>query len=509
MQVNKRELKIGKAVFEGDIKSEAEGSIIVPDVKPDILKILQADAEAFLTEKQADEGKIIIKGKVKVDILYVPENGDNSLQCINGCFEFCETLKKSEFENGMSICACCDTEEVKYKVINSRKVGISAKISIGVQTFGEHNISFVEEIENENAEVRYKNMNVTGIGVCGEFGFSAEETVGLPKEKGQVNEILKSSVTVGEKEYKALRDKLVLKGRANASILYSDDNNECRYFELELPFTEVFDLPGLLEDSECEIILRTGENSAKKADDGNTVTVSSDFSVYVKSEKNEEIRFVSDCYFTDSICDILSENLNIEEVASRPVFKTVIKELIQKEENAPEIMSVYAADAKPYITSYQIQNNRIAVSGKMVIYVLYMTENPEVPVCGINEELPFAYMLDCDNISGGDEVLLSAECEHTGYAISSSNAVEVRCGLEISGRVVRKSDSLVITDVQTYPPEKTDSGIVIYFVQKGEEIWDIAKRYRVSCKSILSSNGLDEGSKPTAGEKLIIPMMNV
>ena len=70
MQIKKQEINVGKAVFEGEIKSGAEGSIIVPDVKPDILKVLQVDADTFLTEKTIDNGKLILKGQLSFSVIW-------------------------------------------------------------------------------------------------------------------------------------------------------------------------------------------------------------------------------------------------------------------------------------------------------------------------------------------------------------------------------------------------------------------------------------------------------
>ncbi|MBO5059960.1 MAG: DUF3794 domain-containing protein [Clostridia bacterium] len=512
MQLKKRDVNVGKAVFEGDIKTGAEGSIIVPDVKPDILKVLQVEAETFLCEKQIDDGKLILKGKVKVNVLYVPESGEDCVQCINGCFEFCETLKKTEFSAGMQLVACCDAEKVGYKIINSRKIGIDAQVVINVQVLANQSCSFVSEIEEDCAEVKKSCVNIRSIGVCRDFSFRIDEVMELPSGKCGIKEILKSNVMIFEKEYRALQGKLVIKGKANASVLYSDENDRCDHVDFELPFTEVFDADELSEGAECDIMYQIGETdfslTANHGDEGKSMALSAEISVCVKSECVEEIPIVSDCYFTNQDCDISMEEIEAEEIAARPMFSAVMKELMQKEENAPDIMSVYTAVAKPYITATQMQNGRIAVSGKSVVYVLYTTENPQIPVCSINEEVPFSYMIDCENISRGDEVLLNVECEHISYTISSQNAVEVRCGLGITGKVIKKSSVRVITNIETRELAKKDSSIVIYFAKKGDSIWDIAKRYHVKCESILSCNGLDEGASVIQGEKLIIPVTN-
>ena len=157
MQIKKQEINVGKAVFDGEIKSGTEGSIIVPDVKHDILKVLQVDADTFLTEKHIDNGKLILKGQVCVNVLYVPETEGERVQCIKGNFEFCETIKRAEFEQGMEVVAFCDTNKVGYKLINSRKIGIESQIVINVSVNTTDRVCFVSEMEDP-CEIKTDNF---------------------------------------------------------------------------------------------------------------------------------------------------------------------------------------------------------------------------------------------------------------------------------------------------------------------------------------------------------------
>ena len=47
MEVKKQCVNLGKTVFDGQVKASCEGNIIVPDVKPDIIKVLQVEADTF------------------------------------------------------------------------------------------------------------------------------------------------------------------------------------------------------------------------------------------------------------------------------------------------------------------------------------------------------------------------------------------------------------------------------------------------------------------------------
>ncbi len=50
-------------------------------------------------------------------------------------------------------------------------------------------------------------------------------------------------------------------------------------------------------------------------------------------------------------------------------------------------------------------------------------------------------------------------------------------------------------------------GIVIYFVQKGDNLWEVAKRYAVPRDEILKFNNMAESDKLENGNRLFIPSM--
>ncbi len=510
MKVRKEKLNMIKPVYEGEIKTGAEGSIIVPDVKPDILKILQVDAEAFLCEKYIDDGKITIKGKVRTNVLYLPEGGECCVQSLSGCFEFCETLKRSEFTSDMQLVVCCEAEKAGYKLLNSRKVGINSQILLNVQVLCGRSCDCVCEVEEDCAQQKYNNVSLCTSGDYREYSFKIEENLDFPQTKCGISEILKSNVTIFNKEYKPLGGKLVVKGTADVCLLYLDENMRCESGEFEIPFTEVFDMEGLTEEAECEITYEVGETDFSLVPDTNgevrCVGMTACVTAGAKVQYESSCRAVADCYFTNADCNLSYEEIETESVIDKPQFSAIIKELVKKGGEQPAIESVYSAMAKPYITSTQVQNGRLAVSGKLVLYVLYTTEAPQQPVCSINEEIPFSYMIDCENADRDCDVMLSCECEHISYTLSSDSGVEVRCGIAICGKLLKKSSARVITDVECHELEKSDSAVVIYFVKKGDSLWDIAKHYHVRPESILAANSLDENCEIKCGDKLLIPV---
>lgn len=509
MEIEKKSINIVKTVYEGDVKSSAEGSIIVPDAKPDVLKVCEVTAEAYLLEKQIEDGKITLKGKVRINILYIPEGEGKSLESINGTLEFCETIKRSEFKEDMTLCAFCDVEKVMYKLLNSRKIGIETKILISVSVFANESKEMVSGILSDSAQIKNKELSMTGAQQYEEFGFSVDEEIDFPKGE-KAAKLLKADMCMVSKEDRALDGKFVTKGTLGVSVLYSDAEGKYNHLDCELPFTEVFDVSGLSEGEECEVSYEIGETAYElinAAEDTSSIKVRADITVGINREERENVSVISDCYFTDADCEFSYEDVKMQNVVSQIRFSQVLKQLLSKEEGAPDIASVYRVQAKPFITSSKIQNGKLDVSGKVLIYVLYLTDDEENPIASIKEEVPFNYVIDCDGkVTEDNRMVLGVDCEHISYIINSKDSVEVRCGLVISGKIVNVLNESIISDIEEEPRENQKGGIVVYFVKEGDSLWDIAKHYHIKTDKIISSNNLDSEYSPSCGDKIIIPL---
>lgn len=508
MQIKKQEVNVGKAIFEGEIKSGAEGSIIVPDVKPDILKILQVDADTFLDEKTIDNGKLILKGKVYVNVLYIPEADGECVQCIKGCFEFCETVKRAEFEQGMDVKALCDARKVGYKLINSRKIGIDAHIGINVCVTSNELVSFICDIENESSQIKKEKIQFKNSEGLNDFIFKIDENIDLAYPDAK--EILKSNVTIEEKDYRAITGKVVLKGKVSVSVLYVTQKASYEHIDFVLPFTEVFDNENIDEDSECEIIYEVLDTDFKIIDSVNdnkkSISAYIEVKAQITKENNVITEYIKDCYFTDSDCLFNYEKIECENILAKPMFSAVLKQIIEKNDNLPDISGIYTSIAKPIITSIDVQNGRISVSGRVTVYVLYTSDNTHCPLSSLSEEIPFSYMIDCEKASREAEVLLNIECEHISCTINSANSVEIRCGLGISGKIVHKEIVNVINEISVSEVEKREKALMIYFVKSGDTLWNIGKKYHVKYQDICDCNQIDCTDELVVGQKLIIPV---
>ncbi len=503
MQIEKQDIVMRKALYDATITTEAEGSIIVPDIKSDILKVLGVDAKTYICDKQITDGKVTISGKVMINVLYMPEGENSPCETINACFDFSETLKRSEFLQDMDLLCVPENQKVTYRVINSRKISVCAKIEIGVSVIAESNSSVVCDVLDDECFTKKDIIEISGIGGVYDFDFAIEENLELA---GCGNKILNYSAQIGDKEFKVLDGKVVLKGKLNVTVLYLNTQNKCASAEYEIPYTEVFEIESLTENTECEFFYQVGDMSlALSEQNENTETFCFLSKVYVcvKTTIKKEMGVLTDLYFKNADCKEEKEEICTENFVPCINFSTIIKEMVEKGEGRPEIASVYQVLAKPRITESTSDGNKVSVSGKVLISVLYMTKAEDCPIATSEQEISFNYLINADC---SDEVVLDILCEHTSYTLASENTIEVRLGIRILGKSVKKRNCVLIKDLEVLPCHKPESAAVIYFVKKNDTIWDVAKHYKINADVIRQYNSLGEDCRLCEGKRLIIPI---
>ena len=88
MELMKESVRLSQTVYKGETRVMAEGDVVVPDIKPDILKLLQVDAVSYITNAETSDGVLNIEGCVDLTILYIPDREGERIRSIETVFEF-------------------------------------------------------------------------------------------------------------------------------------------------------------------------------------------------------------------------------------------------------------------------------------------------------------------------------------------------------------------------------------------------------------------------------------
>lgn len=513
MELVKENVTVNQVSCKGNTQVLVDEDIIVPDVKPDILKILQLDAASCITGKEVSNGRASISGRVDLKILYIPDSDRERIKSIVTSFDFAQNVDSQDISEDMTAVITSNVDRAEFSLTNSRKLRVKVIVGVDYEVVAEKNVEIaVEASDCDRAELRRENVKLQNCIGLSETEFSIKESVEVPGGQTSINEILKVDARVTDSEYKTVTGKIVAKGAVCVSVLYTDEDCKIQFMESEIPFTEVFDCEDAGDETICDIDYCISDIRYEVAEDGDgdrrVVDLEISVSAQIKATENVSVDMICDCYEPFMKTQLVKEEVELEEIVSRPSSQNTIREMVETASGAPGISGVYDVITRPYITKAQLQRGKLLAEGKIEAYILYLTDSNESPVYSMKKEMPFSYMLDCE--STDDDLIpeIKAEVKHTAYNLNVAGEIELRCILSLNANIIRRRKIELINDVITEQQEQQDKkGIVIYFVQKGDNLWEVSKRYAVPQEEILKFNNMTEDDKLETGSRLFIPGM--
>ncbi len=483
----------------------SECDVIVPDSKPDILKVLQLSARPKVTNCETKNGRVTVTGTISFNILYLADDEDKCVKSITSSCDFSNVVRNDDILENMLSIVDVDVYELGCNVANCRKLTLKATLSMALQVYSTYNIDIVSEIEG--ACTKHEPLSSSIICAHAQNTSTLEDSFPLSIGKSPICEILKSDAFVSESDIKVLDNKTVIKGNLRLTVLYKSESG-IEYAQNEVPFAHILEADGIREDMDidyCVKLLDIGA-SAKPNSDGQMCIIdfSADLFFRVTARCTYSSRCITDAFLPKGNLDCKHSPLSVDHIESTIRRNVDIHEKIVLPENLPAISSVYQVIMRPFIENCSTDNEALRTSGYAEVYILYLSDDENSPVYSYKTNIDFASVCE----SPGCTITPVSDCilKNMSYTISSGNCVEVRGCLDITVKCIRTSESNAIysAEVCEYTPKKRPS-IIVSCVCAGRCLWDIAKEYGVSPDNILSANALESENDIVPNMSLIIP----
>ena len=510
MELIKKNIIINRPVKCGTTEIGVDGDIIVPDIKPDILKILQVDGKAIVCDTELSEGRLTVSGRIDLNILYVPDRDDEKIKCIETSFDFLNHLDKPEIMPDMQISAEAEIIKLDFHALNSRKLRIKTIVGISYEISEQASLELATETENENSEVLITPIELNSLVDLKHSEFSIRESFELPPGHSSIEEILKTDVKICDTDYKIISGRVALKGSINFSCLYLDTDCTVRCCDFEAGFTELFDITDADEETSCDISFFVKEISVHPETDSDgdmkILSLDAEIAVRIIATKKVSTDILIDCFLPGNETEIIKKPAELEKSVSSGFYQTTLREIISSDSGCPTLKGIYNVFATPTVEKTEISDDKVLVSGQVSCCILYIAESEETPVYSMKKSIPFSFYIDTPGSRSGMICSLDLKIIHTSYNLNPANEAEIRCILTASARISEKNTLELIDEVEILPlASESKKGIVLYFVQKNDTLWDIAKRYYVSQKDILAANNLEDSTSFCEGMPLLIP----
>lgn len=510
MELINENINIAESVASGKTQTLAEGDIIVPDIKPDILKILQVDAISSVTDKEISNESISLSGKVDLKILYIPDSENDRLKSITATFDYRDNIENKNISPDSFAVINTNVERVEFSLINSRKLRIKTVVSFEYEIININETTISVGINGcDTIEMQTERISLQNCIDLSEHYFEVQESIELPNGHGSAKELLKLDMNLSDTEYKTTSGKIIVKGNINLCTLYNNTDGDVEYCESQIPFTEVFESTLTEEECICDIDFEIceKETTIEEDSDGDLRIINTSVIITARVNAFEEakIDMISDCYIPFSKTNAEKEKIVLTEITSKPSIQNTVRDVIETGTKIPPISGIYNVITTPVVKKAEINGSKLLCEGYIEACILYLSDSTENPVYSIKKEIPFSYLTDTQTDADNVTARIKSEIKHTGYTLNAAGEVEIRCILSLCADIVRTRELEVIKNIEEGQSQKEDgAGIVICFVQPGDTLWSIAKNYCVPRESIIKFNDLKDDNVK-CGTRLLIP----
>ena len=503
-------IKVSETVALCGSEVLAETDIILSESYPDILRILQIDGTAAVREKEVSNDRVILRGDISLNIIYVPDPAmsDMPAKSITASAAFTDVCEAEGVLPDMKIKSFAEISNIEYSLVNSRKINIKATVSTEIKAVRHGVREFVSDAESEGFPLQTLHNGVRALRweADEEFELTVSDKLEIPSGKPSAAEILKITADVSDRDVRLISGKAIVKGVISVGTLYVGRKNlKLEFMEHEIPFTEILELPGITEDMDADMdfSVRNIYFETDGEDEIRTMGVEVTFAVCANVTSREDAVVLADCYSPECEISFTKKVCEIDYSASVLNPQISVKGDIELGGENPLAERILNVQAKPVLERVSVNGESVTLQGKLWTNVLYLTGEEEMPLAGTKGEIPFSFTAE----TGGEGT--SAECAVALSSLSftlSENALNIRALLSASIRLLGKEKVNVIEEIRVSDAEKPQRApIVVYFVQSGDSLWNIAKKYRTTTEKIAQANGIDAEKTLAVGEKLLIP----
>lgn len=467
--------------------------ITLPDYCPDIEKILKCTLAPKIYTKKISGGQLSIDGVSSVRIMYC-DSIRHSIRSFEQTVPFTATFNLKSTPEQYVVQALTKCEYINCRALSPRKLVVHGAFSLYAKVLSKDYTELYSFDEDSDLQVKHKEYEVSDLCSLYEEQFSVTEDVSV-SGKPPVEALLSYEVTPKITDVKSIHNKIMLNAELTLHAMYISDLEKCSVEHI----TYVFPINRIID---CENVTDTTLNvpslSVMSYDlhikndtlsDNSVLTLDVKLSFCETGYHTKTVTLIEDCYSTKYHTDTKKKGINCESNHRFESFTHIIKSSVNLDNI--KIAGVLNISHDSLTLTPIISDAKLSFNGKTNVCILLQDAENEVNYIERTVDIEFSPELS----SQFDRVEKNSCCINSiSYRLVNENEIELR--LELKTDVVfcdvLSANPVVYVEAKE-DSEKThdDSSLVLYFADKGESVWDIAKKYSTKESMLIDENSLE------------------
>ena len=497
-------------LYHGSQHSEISGEFSLPDYLPDVRRILRVKADPHITGKYMNGERLEFEGEVSMTLIYLSE--EQTVCAFSAAIPFSQNAAVAGLDESTVITARLHADNSACRLMGPRKCVLRTRPTLRIRAAAKMStVPDTQSLPDANALCTDSRPIPTADLICiSRDALRYSEDIACAD--GAIVSVLSCDVTPCVRECRVSAGHVVCKGEFLISALCSvmtDGDTACRALTSRVPFSESLDGEGVTEEHRCEPDLTVISVTPTVTEEGHNLGVDfcCDAAVICSSDSTADI--ITDAFLPTADVRVQGE----PHTVFRPL-KTVygtcnVSGSLSHDPQEP-LGSVLDCRMRPTLDRYESKDGRLLLDGSAEVSLICLSADGKyLPLTG---SFPLHWETDGAGLPDAADLLIFSDCTATAPSMRidpSANTVicdaELSVCLSLSAKetYVLPRALTVAQNSPTYTPPTEP--LILCYPEEGEQLWDIAKRYRIPPQTIRRANHLD-GGKIAKASPLVIPI---
>lgn len=513
LELEKQNLRRNRLKSQTGTQVTLDDDFIVPDTMSDMAEVILDSGIIQLEPVKVQRERITVRGKLDFHVLYRKEEG--GLQALGGSIPFEEAINVPDLDEKDYVSVSWQLEDLNTEMIHSRKLGIKAIVTLEAKAESLYDTEAAVDVRGEDDEihlqVRRERIPAAAIALRRKDTYRLKQDITLPGSKPVIERMLWTEMKLAGCQAKPLDGQIHLEGTLMLFALYEGgESGMVQWVEESIPFSGEVEMQGAAADMipiiGLKLIHRDLEERPDYDGEMRELSVDAVIELDVRLYEEQELELLQDLYATNREIVLDTGEAVFDQILTRNFGKCRVAEKVEMETD-PRVLQICHSSGSVKLDGVEVRENELAVDGVLEMKLLYLTDEDARPVQAATRLVPFHYEAETPGITEDSIWYLEPGLEQLTAVMAGGGQAELRGVITLDLFVLQPETRQIILQAQVHPVDtekmKAMPGIVGYLVQPGDSLWDVAKRFHTTEKSILEANELP-GDAIKAGDCLIL-----
>ena len=513
LELEKQNLRRNRLKSQMGTQVTLDDDFIVPDTMSDMAEVILDSGIIQLEPVKVQRERITVRGKLDFHVLYRKEEG--GLQALGGSIPFEEAINVPDLDEKDYVSVSWQIEDLNTEMIHSRKLGIKAIVTLEAKAESLYDTEAAVDVRGEDDEihlqVRRERIPAAAIALRRKDTYRLKQDITLPGSKPVIERMLWTEMKLAGCQAKPLDGQIHLEGTLMVFALYEGgESGMVQWVEESIPFSGEVEMQGAAADMipviGLKLIHRDLEEKPDYDGEMRDLCVDAVIELDVRLYEEQELELLQDLYATNREIVLDTGEAVFDQILTRNFGKCRVAEKVEMETD-PRVLQICHSSGSVKLDGVEVRENALAVDGVLEVKLLYLTDEDARPVQAETRLVPFHYEAEAPGITEDSIWYLEPGLEQLTAVMAGGGQAELRGVITLDLFVLQPEARQIILQAQVHPVDtekmKAMPGIVGYLVQPGDSLWDVAKRFHTTEKSILEANELP-GDAIKAGDCLIL-----